>query len=55
MAASKLRARADSLSRLNSKSNDESNDRLNIVEHYLGLLLVILVEAGLFEVRKRFA
>lgn len=29
---------------------DEGRTRLNLVEHYLGLVLVILVEAGLFDV-----
>lgn len=42
------RARADSASRHKQKTDDST--RLNIVEHYLGLLLVVLVDAGLLEV-----
>lgn len=58
--AVRARARSDSASRA-TKPLDESRTRLNLVEHYLGLVLVILVEAGLFDVsiliqpaRKRF-
>lgn len=45
----RARARSDSASRTKQFS-DESSARLNLVEHYLGLVLAILVEAGLFDV-----
>lgn len=47
--AVRARARSDSASRT-GKPLDEGRTRLNLVEHYLGLVLVILVEAGLFDV-----
>ena len=46
--AVKTRARADSASR--HKKQSEESSRLNVVEHYLALLLVVLVDAGLLEV-----
>lgn len=44
----KLRARADSSAR-SRPPEDDAPTRLNLIEHYQGFLLVILVEAGLFQ------
>lgn len=44
----RTRARADSTAR--SKKKQDESTRLNVVEHYLGLLLVVLVDAGLLDV-----